>query len=222
MDIVLRADAEVTLALVEHQDNSYVWDDTTEVAIIPDTNLPNPSSVIAPSSLSVASGQNYQVTNDDGTTQPRMLISWTDSTDYFVDHYIVQYGTTSTWDGEIKTDNSPIYVAGVVSGSAYNIRVKAVNISGVSSAWLTGTHTIADLVGGGAGGVTTFSQTSAPTANLEAGDLWFDTDNDNLMHRYSGSAWESVQDGSIPQGDLADLDVVTEAEIGAGAGAVRD
>jgi len=216
MDIVLRPDGTVTLSLVEHQDNSYVWDDITQVAIIPDTSLPNPSSVLTPTGLSVASGQNYQVTNNDGSTQPRMLIAWTDSTDYFVDHYIIQYGTTSTWDGEIKTDASPIYVSGVISGTAYNIRVKAVNISGVSSAWLTGTHTIANLVGGGAG-ITTFSQTSTPTANLEAGDLWFDTDNDNLMHRYSGSVWESVQDGSIPTGDLADLNVVTEDEISDGA-----
>ena len=219
MDMALQSDGTVTLSLVEHQDASYVWDDTTEVAVIPDTGLPNPFSVVAPTSLSVASGENYQVTNDDGSTQPRMLISWTDSTDKFTDHYIIQYGITSTWDGEIKTDSSPIYVSGVLSGSTYNIRVKSVNSLGISSSWLTGTHLIADLVGGGQGGITTFSQTSAPTTDLEAGDLWFDTDDDNKLYRYDGtdpyniSGWISVQDGSIPDGDLAWEDEVTEDDI---------
>lgn len=213
MDMALQSDGEVTLSMIEHQDAVYSWSETSQAPVIADTGLPNPFSVVAPTSLSVASGENYQVTNDDGSTQPRMLISWTDSTDNFVDHYIIQYGISSTWDGEIKTDGSPIYVAGVTSGSTYNIRVKAVNSMGISSTWLTGTHTIANLVGGGAGGITTFSQTSAPTADLETGDLWFDTDDDNKLYRYNGTAWTSVQDGSIPDGDLAWYDEVTEDDI---------
>ena len=213
MDMALQSDGNVSLSLIEHQDAVYSWSETSQAPVIADTGLPDPFSVVAPTSLTVASGQNYQVTNDDGSTQPRMYISWTDSTDNFVDHYIIQYGTSSTWDGEIKTDSSPIYVAGVTSGSTYNIQVKAVNSMGISSAWLTGTHTIANLVGGGAGGITTFSQTAAPTADLEAGDLWFDTDDNNKLYRYSGTAWASVQDGSIPTGGLADLDEVSETEI---------
>lgn len=46
------------------------------------------------------------------------------------------------------------------------------------------------------GKVTTFYQASAPTAE-GVGDLWVDTDDDNKLYRWSGSAWQSVRDGTI-------------------------
>ena len=44
------------------------------------------------------------------------------------------------------------------------------------------------------GKIESFFQTTAPTTGLALGDLWFDTDNDNKPHRWSGSAWTDVQD----------------------------
>lgn len=46
------------------------------------------------------------------------------------------------------------------------------------------------------GRVTTFIQTSAPTANA-TGDLWIDTDDDNHPYRWSGSAWVSIRDSVV-------------------------
>ncbi len=43
------------------------------------------------------------------------------------------------------------------------------------------------------GYVLSFAQASAPTAE-HIGDLWFDTDDDNHLYRWSGSAWTSVRD----------------------------
>ncbi len=45
--------------------------------------------------------------------------------------------------------------------------------------------------------VTTFAQTSAPTA-VATGDLWIDTDDSNKLYRWSGSAWVAYRDGTIP------------------------
>lgn len=42
----------------------------------------------------------------------------------------------------------------------------------------------------------TFAQTSAP-ASPNIGDLWFDTDNNNTVARWSGSAWQAVDDARI-------------------------
>ena len=42
---------------------------------------------------------------------------------------------------------------------------------------------------------TTFFQASAPSAN-NTGDLWIDSDNDNL-HRWNGSSWVLIQDAAI-------------------------
>jgi len=45
------------------------------------------------------------------------------------------------------------------------------------------------------GKVTTFVQTSAPTAEA-VGDLWLDTDDGNKLHRWSGSAWVALPVGT--------------------------
>lgn len=44
------------------------------------------------------------------------------------------------------------------------------------------------------GKINTFYQSTAPTAEAE-GDLWID--GNNVLHRWSGSAWESVRDGAV-------------------------
>lgn len=46
------------------------------------------------------------------------------------------------------------------------------------------------------GKVQTFYATSAPTAE-SIGDLWIDTDNDNLLHRWDGASWVAAADGRI-------------------------
>lgn len=45
-------------------------------------------------------------------------------------------------------------------------------------------------------GVQTFYASTAPTTT-NIGDMWFDTSNSNKQYRWSGSAWVSVQDGTI-------------------------
>lgn len=46
------------------------------------------------------------------------------------------------------------------------------------------------------GKIRTFAQNSAPTGMTasDVGDLWIDTDDNNKLYRYSGSAWVAVQD----------------------------
>lgn len=52
---------------------------------------------------------------------------------------------------------------------------------------------IQQLIVSGSSAVMTYAQSTAPTTpNL--GDIWFDTDDDNRVHRYSGSAWVPVDD----------------------------
>lgn len=46
------------------------------------------------------------------------------------------------------------------------------------------------------GKIDTYFQTTAPTG-ASIGDLWFDTDDQNKLYRYSGSAWVVAQDGAI-------------------------
>jgi len=48
------------------------------------------------------------------------------------------------------------------------------------------------------GKITTFYQTSAPTAE-GVGDLWVDTDDSNKLYRWDGSSWQSARDAGITQ-----------------------
>ena len=195
----LQADGNVGVSLHEHDATIYPYYEGVEVPAAQTTTLPDPFSVAVPTSVTIASGENYQVTNDNGSTSPRMFISWSNSTDNFVDYYVVQVkeSTDTDWDIEVRTDSSPVYISGIKSGTTYSVRIKSVNSLGVSSSWVTPpNHAVAALVGGAIGGVTTFSQASAPTADLEEGDIWFDTDDNNKMYRWDGSSWVA-QSGNL-------------------------
>lgn len=55
------------------------------------------------------------------------------------------------------------------------------------------------------GKIVTFAQTSQPTA-ASVGDLWIDTDDDNKLYRWNGSAWTAYRDGQIAKSEQAAKD----------------
>jgi hypothetical protein len=59
-----------------------------------------------------------------------------------------------------------------------------------------------------------YRQTSAPTGTLAVGDLWFDTDDNNKPHRWTGLSWDSVEDPRTPANAIA---IQTEATARANA-----
>ena len=48
-----------------------------------------------------------------------------------------------------------------------------------------------------------YYQTTAPTGDLNEGDIWFDTDDGNKQYYYNGTAWVSVQDTAIAAAQAA-------------------
>lgn len=60
------------------------------------------------------------------------------------------------------------------------------------------------------GKVTTFFQAAEPTAD-GIGDLWVDTNDDNRLHRWDGSAWVDIHDKSIDAALQAAADAFAEA-----------
>jgi hypothetical protein len=196
----LQSDGNVGVTLQEHQNSVYVWNEGDEVPEYADTTLPDPFQVTAVdvNTVSVASSE---AINDNGSSTQRFLVSWTEPSDEFITEYVVQYkeSSSASWNGEVKTDSSPIYISGIQSGVAYNVRIKAVNAIGVSSAWATlaSAVTAANLTTEAGGGNTTYYQNTAPTGDLLEGDLWFDSDDSNKPYRYNGSTWDSIRDATI-------------------------
>lgn len=62
--------------------------------------------------------------------------------------------------------------------------------------------------------VRTFAQTAAPTTGQIIGDIWFDTDDNNKIYRWDGSAWAAADDGRIATNTAA---ITTEATARANA-----
>jgi len=81
----------------------------------------------------------------------------------------------------------------------------------------TAISTASDALATADGKVTSFFQTSAPTAEA-VGDLWFDTDDNNKLYRWSGSAWvlstdARVTNGFDASGNIAGNKVITNSII---------
>ena len=45
--------------------------------------------------------------------------------------------------------------------------------------------------------IVTYAQASAPSANLDIGDLWLDIDDNNILYRWNGESWVNVRDAGI-------------------------
>lgn len=61
------------------------------------------------------------------------------------------------------------------------------------------------------GKVTTFYQTTAPTAE-GTGDLWVDTDDGNRLHRWNGTSWTDIRDSGIASALQAAADAQAAAD----------
>jgi hypothetical protein len=81
----------------------------------------------------------------------------------------------------------------------------------------TAIATASDALATADGKVTSFFQTSAPTAEA-VGDLWFDTDDNNKLYRWNGSSWvlstdSRVTNGFDGSGNIAGNKVITNSII---------
>lgn len=81
----------------------------------------------------------------------------------------------------------------------------------------TAISTASDALATADGKVTSFFQTSAPTAEA-VGDLWFDTDDNNKLYRWNGSSWvlstdNRVTNGFDASGNIAGNKVITNSII---------
>jgi hypothetical protein len=57
-----------------------------------------------------------------------------------------------------------------------------------------------------------FYQATAPTVDVNEGDIWFDTDDGNKQYYYNGTAWVSVQDTAIATAQSAATAAQTTAD----------
>ena len=130
----------VDLVLRETASTVFDWASSEESSVdaAPDTDLPNPFNVAAPTSLSQTE-ETYITTNGSGL-KVRVNLSWTASADSFVGKYEVQYKLSSassyTNAGEALAGAVTHPINDLATGT-YDFRVRAVNAINAKSAYAT-------------------------------------------------------------------------------------
>ena len=146
--MTLNANFTATLSLQEHQDSWYTFSTISEVATIGNTSFPDPFTVQAPASLTLADDL---VEYNDGTVITRLLVTVGASTDQFVDDYEIEVKQTLDKDGNAVSDSFRIVSQGksleyqlinAIDGATYEVRARGINSLGVKSSYVTGTHKV--------------------------------------------------------------------------------
>lgn len=164
----------VELTLRETVTSIFDWASTEESTIddAPNTNLPNPFIVTAVSGLSFDS---IPTDTRDGDIVYSMVLNWSAHPDAFVNSggsYEIQYKLSSdasyrpsfVVDGELTSST----IAQASVGTAYDIRIRAVNNIGVRSGW----QYLLGVVTGSSGGVTSTEDWGLSTASPTSTEDW--------------------------------------------------
>lgn len=126
----------VDLVLQEETAASYNWNSGMQTVIdaAPDTNLPDPFTVAAPGTPSVAESL-YQTTSSSGV-KTRATMAWAAPLDVFVTGYLPEYkpAADAAWTLLPRTAGASVDIDDLAPGS-YHFRVRAENSIGVRSAY---------------------------------------------------------------------------------------
>ena len=168
MDMRINSTGAIEIATVEHQASTYAIAATGDDYIRPSINLPNPLTVSAPTNLQVFSGTTQNLTDSDGNTTRRLYVSWTASTDPFVNDYVVQYKKSSDADYVTYTQTSETYtyISPVALGDSYNVQVLARNQLNRRSAYIRVDAHIVSETYTSAGGATSSTATSGSNTTI--------------------------------------------------------
>ena len=161
--ISLNLDGTCSISAVEHSDSIYAWDYVAPPASASDTNLPDVTSVTAPTSVNVEESIYTSIAS--GGTRLKVTVNWTNSTDTFTVANEVQFRKVKDKDG--NTISSPTWVdAGATASSphiindfekgTFDFRVRAKNAVGNISDWTTLSNQLVSGVGLQAPAVTGF------------------------------------------------------------------
>lgn len=144
--------------LILRETASGVWDwndgEETTVDLAPNTDLPNPFAVAAPTGLTLLSDSTTIYQQADGTIVPRIKVSWTAPSDEFVKSgglIRIEYKPTAAsewipWN-VVRGDVTEDFITDVLSGVSYDVRIRGENGVRVRSAWVSGTVTAATKTG---------------------------------------------------------------------------
>ena len=132
--IAMNYDGTCSVNLLEYDSTIYTYDLAAQQTVYPDTELPDPFTVVPPTGLQANAETSVAL---DGTIVTSMVVSWTASTDSFVDQYDVQWSTDNSTFQSVVTDDTLYRISPVEAGATYYTRVRSINSLGVKSGFVT-------------------------------------------------------------------------------------
>jgi hypothetical protein len=137
------------LSLVEYNAAAYTIDPQNPQPPSPNTTYPDAGTCLAPSGLTLTASSSDQPELASGTYTSTIAASWTASADPYLDYYELQAKKTSDGAGAWKTYALPsrtdtaALIGPVQGGVSWDARIRAVNVLGVVSSWVTTSTTAA-------------------------------------------------------------------------------
>jgi len=139
----------IEMTLRETASSIYDWNVTDEIYVddAPNTTLPNPYTLSAPTNLTLTADGTTQLIQADGTALPRILVSWSAPAEEFIQaggnvgiEYKESTSTTYlTWN-TVPGDQTRDYISSDVKiGLTYNVRIFGESFFKVSTSYVTAT-----------------------------------------------------------------------------------
>ena len=134
--ITLQNNDEVRVSCIEYALDSYDYGTIAASDSAPNTNLPDPSVVAAPTTLVLASELRQGTA---GNYIEQITVGFAASGDAFVEYYLLSYKPTAEDNWKTKNIGAGVYaiITDIEIGVSLDVKVVAVNIRGVISSELT-------------------------------------------------------------------------------------
>jgi hypothetical protein len=143
----------VDMTLRETASSVYSWTVSDEIAVpdSPNTTLPDPFTLAAPTALVLTADGTTEFIQVDGTVIPRIKVKWTPPAEEFIQSggsVVIEYKPSAsttylTW-AKVGGDQAEDYISSdVVVGTNYNVRLFGESYFGVSTTYVEGSITVA-------------------------------------------------------------------------------
>ena len=202
--VSMNTDGSVNLQCSEYQAATYTWDQADAPAIVPDTTLPDSTTVTVPIGLTATVSTYSSIAS--GGKKIRVTLNWTNSDDYFVNAYDFQFKASadSDWIEAGSTVSSSAVLNDFEKGT-FDFRVRGKTATGSVSEFLTITNVVVEGITDPPQDVTGFSVSNHGSNAIVSWDA--PTDSTDISH---------IQIGVLQEESELWNDAVFIGKVGAG------
>lgn len=143
----------IDMTLRETASSVYSWAVADEIFVedSPNTTLPDPFTLAAPTNLSLTADGTTQLVQADGTILPRIRVGWTPPAAEFIQSggsVVIEYKPSTsttylTWNTVEGAQTEDFISSDVKIGTNYNVRIYGESYFGISTSYLAGSITVA-------------------------------------------------------------------------------